>query len=137
MKDLLRQVQTEAARISEMTVKSTHVLGRHLVFGTGEALFYVPFPVWFCERPHFTVGMEMDTDFFVKSQQYPIWSAGINKWDVREKSNGFEGYYVGAEIYFTTTGDLEQQVWVNWKMEGKALRNPVSPEAAKRMGGDV
>lgn len=108
--------------------------GEYLLRGAGETRVLVAFPIWFTARPLFTYGFAMDTDFRVEDGNFPVGLAVVNQWHIERKTGGTTGYFTGAELAVRITGRGDQQIWLNWKMEGPALRNPVQPTVG---GGGV
>jgi hypothetical protein len=128
---LLQRVYQRAAaeqqNIREAGVTITKATGRLLIYQPGEVIVPISFPTYFTERPTFTYGWEYDTDYLPVSQNFGGGWAAVSKWSVVNASQGFDGYFTGAEIAVKCVGTSEQQMWLHWSMEGKALQNPVNP----------
>jgi len=126
-KSILRQTRDDAHRINSMTVKVTEVSGRVLVSGTGELNVDVNFPVWFCERPIFTFGGELDENHSPLATLFPTISAVVINWEKKKEVEGVvDGYYIGASVAVVTTGRSGQALWLHWTVKGKALTNPTN-----------
>lgn len=128
-KGLLNVRQESVVRIADMTVGYTEVWGRVLTSGTGEALVDVPFPVSFTEEPFFSSGAVLGENFVYESGSYPTGTATLVKWSRWGQTENFRGYYNGAQLALIVTGLVEQQLWVNWIVKGKAFTNPTSGPA--------
>lgn len=123
---ILEKRREDVRRVDAMTVKVTRVEGRVLIKNAGEARVEVPFSVVFCERPFFNFGGEMDTNFRVTAGSYPTVSAVVEEWTVVGESDAAEGRYNGCTLAVVTTGQDDQQMWLHYSFEGKAIRNPLN-----------
>lgn len=118
------QRHREADRIEEFLTKNTSVFGRVLVKGAGEVVVTVDFPIWFIERPNFSFGGELAEGDFIKEKSFPTVSGVIEEWVMKKEQRLGGGYFTGAKIIVVTTGKIDQNVWLHWRFEGKALSNP-------------
>lgn len=123
-KNLLNK-EIARTRVSSSTAQNERYNGETLIAGIGEFVVLVAFPVAFTERPHFTFGWEYDTDFKPVPGSFAWGVPVVSKWERIQQNAGFEGYYVGAELSGIMHGTKNQQVWLHWTMEGKALQNPI------------
>lgn len=114
-------------RVDAMTVKVTSVSGRVLINGTGEITVEVPFPVHFAERPIFTSAGELEVNNTATAGSYPGLDAIVVGWLKDKEVPGVtEGYYVGARIATKVRGSAGQRLWLHYRFEAKALRNPMN-----------
>lgn len=123
---LMDKRNRDLARVDDMTVKHTRVVGRALVVNAGEAAVELRFPVLFGNRPIFTFGGELHDNHHATLLQYPTVSAVITDWVTEPTGTGLEPRYKGARIAMVTTGQADQQMWLHYSFEAKAIRNPLA-----------
>jgi len=105
-----------------------HVIpGFRELLGAGEILIEVSFPVNFIELPVFTYGASLAPGTELISGQYPVVSAVVAYWQVKQEGDSSE-QFVGAELAVTASGPTDQRLLLNWQFSGVALTNPVGSQ---------
>ena len=122
----MEQRRQDVNRVNAMTVQVTRGTCRILVVGAGEVAVDIPFPVVFGELPNFGYGGEMNTNHRVTAGTYPTISAIVTAWETVSDDPLAHERYVGASIAVVTTGNTDQEVWLHYSFEGKAMRNPLN-----------
>lgn len=128
MQNAMNKRRNDIDRVESMQVKVTRVSGRVRVIGTGEVTVDVDFPVRFREIPIFLSGSTLGDNYTPAAGRFPTLNATVVNWVKRDEvtEGGFGGYYVGATIAIVVSGSTDQHIWLNWCMEGKAVRNPLN-----------
>lgn len=124
--------RADVARGEQILVAPTTAVGLVEVQNAGEVLVEVTFPVWFTERPFFSFGGELAEGHSPEATNFPTVSAVVNTWTKNQR--GLGTYWVGATLCLVTTGRADHRMVVHWRMEGKALANPVSPNTSMETG---
>jgi hypothetical protein len=131
------QRRMDVKRQDDSTPKVTRVSGRVLIQGVGQILTDVNFPVWFSERPIVSFGCELDENFQPVTGSFPTADVCVVNWTKENSSQGFEGYFRGCQLALTVTGSADQQLWVHWTMEAKALRGPTTGPSGEGLDGTI
>lgn len=119
--------RSDVTRVNSLGVKLHLFTVDTLIEGVGEALFAVPFPIAFVERPSFTCGLSLDDNIAPVALNYPTYSVTVVSWTRVQKQGENVGYfYRGALVSVVLTGDAGQRAWVSTTFTGKALRNPTT-----------
>jgi hypothetical protein len=111
---------------------TTHVVsGFREIVGYGEVLIDVGFPVSFIQTPMFVNGTAMAAGSPLVEGSYPVVSAIVAYWDIREPDLELTGstarkFYKGAQIALTATGVADQRLIFSWQFTGMAIANPLS-----------
>lgn len=121
--DILRNIDTQA---TEHIVKGTTQIN-----GAGEVTVNVAFPVVYIQAPIFTYGSELVPGNVLVEGKFPIVSAVIAYWDVRQPDLGKYGgpivtHYRGAKLGCVISGPEDQQILLHWLFTGMAITNPVN-----------
>lgn len=130
-KGIVERRREDLHRVDAMTVKVSRVNGRVLIVHpdtiTAETSVYIPFPVLFVEMPVFTFGSALETNFWPIAGSYPQLSATVVDWKFVNAVEGVtEGRFIGATVVTVSSGQPDQQIWLNYSFEGKAMRNPIN-----------
>lgn len=124
----IEQRRQDLSRVDDFLIKNTAVSGRILVVGAGETVVEVAFPVWFIERPNFTYGGELEEGQSIEAENFPTISGIVETWTMKKAERLGGGYYVGARVICVTTGKENQNIYLHWRCEGKAITNPALSE---------
>lgn len=115
---------SDASRVDAFLIKPTSVTGRELINGVGEVLVDVSFPVWFTERPNVSFGGELDTNDSPTDTQFPTVSVVVVAWQMKKEERLGGGYFIGCNLAVVTGGRKDNRIWVHWRAEGAAMKNP-------------
>lgn len=123
---ILEKRREDVRRIDSMTVKVTRVSGRVLVVGAGEASVDIEFPIVFCEMPIFNFGAALADGHSPLAGSFPTISAVVSTWEIEGAGPGVTGRYTACGLAIVAGGQEDQQMWLHYSFEGKAIRNPLN-----------
>lgn len=112
-------------RIDSQVAQLHSYTGRLLLSGFGviDVAVDVNFPVSFTRKPTFTYGIELEENWTAAAGTVPTVTALIMKWIRHERLPGIHTY-TGATLGAVALG-TPGLVWIVYKMEGPAFRNPI------------
>lgn len=119
----------DVARINDVQAKVTSIVGKVVVGpDPGEATINVPFPIWYVEEPNVSFGAELYPNSPLVPGRFPTCDAMVLNWELKEPDGVGAGrkYWIGATLLVVTTGVTGQRIYVHYRMEGVALRNPAN-----------
>lgn len=93
--------------------------------GPGQALFDVPFPLIYTEKPTLQPGYELDAGQVLDPTNFPTLSLGVHFYTFKEPQPGVR-HYTGARLIIVATGHANMKMIVHYRFEGVALVNPTS-----------
>lgn len=122
----LEQRRVDVERVEGMAGALHSVVGFIEITNAGEVTVDISFPVRFIERPAFTFGAEMQENSQIIAGSFPTVSGVVLRWNFGIRDESGARYYDGATLIIVNTGTTDQQMIFHYKMEGKALRNPLA-----------
>lgn len=127
---LLDQHRRELARVYGAAVQHSVASGKIPVripaVGGGEVLVDVNFGLTFTKEPIPQEGLvQLDKDFVPVTVRYPTSTMTVVHWERAHARDGFDGYWVGARLALSVTGQPNHQIWCTWIMAGPAFGGPM------------
>jgi hypothetical protein len=123
-------------RINDVVGRVFAVTGEVGVRGPGEVVQQVSFPVRFIERPVVTFGAGVEGGQCPVANSFPRCDAVVVNWLTEGEENRL--LFRGARIAVHTSGPDEQVLFIGYRMEGKALVNPITrTDGDSLQNGDV
>lgn len=119
----LERRRQELERVDNSSIKHTVVTGTVKVKGSGEVTVDFDFPVQFVEKPTFTFGAELGMNHSPVAGSFPVSSATVVGWNLKEKSDQRK-YYIGCTLAVVALGATDQRVLIHCVFQGKAFRSP-------------
>lgn len=115
----LEQHRGRIEQVRENTARQAYSFAALNTHGQGEILYptIVPFNCTFIELPKVSTGFSMDGDLLIRGL-YPVVSAGVWKWQQDRR-----GFYLGAYVFFTISGDDGYDLTHNFTFSGIALKD--------------
>lgn len=114
----------EIERVQGAGAQFFKVTGEVTVYGVGEAIAEVTFPVLFTEEPRGSYFGILFPGSPVEAGSLPTLSVVASHWGEQARDDG-TALIQGATLAIVTTGPEGQNMRVQWHMEGTGLRSPI------------
>lgn len=123
-----------ADRLNDVAGRVFAATGEIGVIGPGEVVQDVLFPVRFIERPIVTFGAALEEGQSPVANAFPEWDAVVVGWTTDGPKERL--LFRGARIAIYTAGPDSQVLYIGYRMEGKALVNPITRSGGALQNGD-
>lgn len=124
---VLDQRRQRVEQVEAMAAGPSSVWAKILLKGSGEELVSVNFPIVFPEEPLFTFGAALADNHSAEDTNFPVASAVVAGWDVKEMSEQ-RNQYRGATVACVALGKEDQEVWIHCLFQGVAFSNPTGDD---------
>lgn len=114
----------EIERVRDSGTQWFKISGDVTVYGAGEAVVSVTFPVYFTEEPRGSFFGRLYPGSAVEAGSLPTVSVVASSWGETLRDDGTV-LIGGATLAIVTTGPESQNMVVQWHMEGVGLRGPL------------